>query len=206
MAIIKSIVLENTTGRVGNVVFYRLAGQQIAREYNPSPYDPKTPGQIAQRFKVANAVKCYQVASVFLVGAKMLCKSTESIYNMFLRSIIQYMPTIETSSRREAWNAIYEQYIGFTSWLQVYDILHVSHSISVYFDTVGLSYESNCTLKIMSFMASAENNVIINHIVTEAEWLAGRVLNISLGAFDYAPAIYIHSENKLKCSNIVFHN
>lgn len=206
MAIIKSVVLENTRGKVGNVIFYRLSGQQIAREWNPAPYDPKTPSQLLQRAKMANAVKCYQIAKPWLQYSKQLCKSTESIYNMFLRNIIQYMPDFDTTNTREAWNYLYEKYIGFTPWLQVYDILHVSHTINVYFDTVSLPYEQDCTITIMSFLASADIHQAVNHVITESEWLAGIVTGISLGAFNYNPAIYIHNSSGVKCSNLVFHN
>ena len=52
--------LSQARGKVGSVVFSVIKGQQVERVYNPSPANPRTNGQQAQRSLLANMTKFYK--------------------------------------------------------------------------------------------------------------------------------------------------
>lgn len=73
-------------GKVGDMVFARVKGQQTSRLYNPQVSNPRSSGQVYQRTIFADAVK------FFTRGNKALFKfafedkkQTESDYNAFMR-------------------------------------------------------------------------------------------------------------------------
>lgn len=59
-----NIFLGQGRGSVGDVVFYRANGQQIARSRNRSPRNPKTDAQILQRAISATIVQAYKAGKV----------------------------------------------------------------------------------------------------------------------------------------------
>lgn len=74
-------------GRVGDIVFSRVKGQQTSRVYNPQVTNPRSSGQMYQRTIFADAVK------FFTRGNKELFKfafedkkESESDYNAFMRN------------------------------------------------------------------------------------------------------------------------
>lgn len=85
-----NMIIGNGRGKVGNVVFSELHGQQITRVYQPNVTNPKTNGQMLQRARFADAVKFYQRAmGNFYAFAFEDKKRTESDYNAFMRHNIQ---------------------------------------------------------------------------------------------------------------------
>lgn len=55
-----NMLLGYSRGSVGDVVFTRSKGQQIARARNRNPKNPKTPAQMAQRVKFASVVEFFR--------------------------------------------------------------------------------------------------------------------------------------------------
>ena len=55
-----NMFLSQARGKVGSVVFAVVKGQQTARVHNPSPANPRTNGQQAQRSLLANMTKFYK--------------------------------------------------------------------------------------------------------------------------------------------------
>lgn len=56
-----NLFLGTASGKVGDVVFYRLNGEQITRSRNRSPKNPQTPLQMAQRILVSTVGKAYSL-------------------------------------------------------------------------------------------------------------------------------------------------
>ena len=102
MAIINSVLTGRAKGKIGNVVLATVKGQTTAREYNPNPTYSDTAGQTLQRGRLRNAVLAWQFLTIFFQYAKPLAKSTESIYNAFIRLIVNSLPEIAYTSRAEA--------------------------------------------------------------------------------------------------------
>ena len=59
-----NLFLGQGRGSVGDVVFYRANGQQLARSRNRSPRNPKTDAQILQRAISASVVQAYKAGSI----------------------------------------------------------------------------------------------------------------------------------------------
>lgn len=204
MAILKSIILEDSRGKVGNIVTYRLNGQQIAREWNPEPYDPQTPAQMQQRAKLANAVMVYQVLRYFLQFTQMLRKSTETTYNMLVRLFIAYMDTFKRTDGFEAMQNLEGRLYGFSSWLNITYCQLTGSIFNVYFDSQGKAYESGSRLELISWVSGMSQPYVRSIEVTPEMWTNGSITGIDLNVFVKVPCCYLRSENGLSCSNISF--
>lgn len=81
-----NILLGYGRGAVGDVVFSRVKGQQIAKARNRMPANPRTKTQMAQRSRFVSAVKFFangnQAQFKFAYEDR---KATESDYNAFMR-------------------------------------------------------------------------------------------------------------------------
>lgn len=78
------MLLGYARGKVGDVVFARLKGQQITRAYNPNPNDKKSEAQVAQRVKLPSLVAFYQRNRKFFPYAFSTKKYQWSEYNAFV--------------------------------------------------------------------------------------------------------------------------
>lgn len=78
------MLLGYARGKVGDVVFARLKGQQITRAYNPNPNDKKSEAQVAQRVKLPSLVAFYQRNRTFFPYAFSTKKYKWSEYNAFV--------------------------------------------------------------------------------------------------------------------------
>lgn len=56
-----NLFLGQGRGKVGDIVFYRLAGEQVTRARNRSPKNPQTPMQLAQRVIMNTVSKAYSL-------------------------------------------------------------------------------------------------------------------------------------------------
>lgn len=79
-----NMLLGYARGKVGDVVFSRLNGQQITRAYNGSPKDRKSEAQVAQRVKLPSLVAFYQRNKSFFPYSFATKKTTWSEYNAFV--------------------------------------------------------------------------------------------------------------------------
>lgn len=91
-----NMFLSQARGKVGSVVFSVVKGQQTARVHNPSPANPRTNGQQAQRSLLANMTKFYKRGTQnFYKFAYEDRTIRESDFNAFARKNIMrgvYMP------------------------------------------------------------------------------------------------------------------
>ena len=102
MAIIQSILVGKGKGKIGNVVLSGLKGQTVAKQLNSSPSNPRTVAQTANRVKMSNAVLAWQYLATFMGFAKGLRKPLESVYNAFVRTVVNEMETVLSNSRASA--------------------------------------------------------------------------------------------------------
>ena len=91
-----NMFLSQARGKVGSVVFSVIKGQQVERVYNPSPANPRTNGQQAQRSLLANMTKFYKRGSKNFYKFAFEDKTVrESDFNAFARKNIMngaYVP------------------------------------------------------------------------------------------------------------------
>jgi hypothetical protein len=91
MAIIRSVAVGAAKGKVGNLVYSRNAGRTIAREYQPSVKNPRTPEQLAQRSKMKEVVVLYDALRDVLKGSFAGRKRTLSVFNAFVSANVGAM-------------------------------------------------------------------------------------------------------------------
>ena len=86
MAVVNSPYVGIAKGRLGEGVFSRVKGQTTVRGYNPSPANPRTPGQQTQRAIFSSAVKFFSrgVQNFFKFAFENKAEK-ESDYNAFMR-------------------------------------------------------------------------------------------------------------------------
>jgi hypothetical protein len=204
MAILDNVLIDSSRNKIGNIVTYWLKGQQIARAYNPSPYDPKTPAQVAQRNKIANTVLGYQTAKDWLINAFELRNLNETIYNAFVRLTARLMPDYKISFGIEVLSSLFNNLVGYTSYVQITSCLKDDSAYIVYFDAAGHLWNQNIRLSILSFEDFQDTQIITNYPLSEAEFLQGYTEIINLAGHSRCPCSYIYSPENLRCSNLCF--
>lgn len=86
------MLLGYSRGKVGDVVFQRLKGQQITKARNRNPNNPRTYAQMGQRVRLASCVDFYKRNTAFFPFAFQDKTEKESEYNAFTRANIMLSP------------------------------------------------------------------------------------------------------------------
>lgn len=99
------MLLGQGAGKLGDLVFYRNAGQQQARAYVTNPKNPKTYKQAQQRAKFASVALAYQYLKT-IVDRSTRYSNGRTAYNDFLKNNISGAPYASKSERQE-WAGLY---------------------------------------------------------------------------------------------------
>lgn len=207
MAIIQSIVMGKSTGKIGNVVTTVLKGQTIAKSLNSSPANPKTAAQTVSRIKMANAVKAYQFLATFLIMATALRKPLESVYNAFVRLTktlcdgTTVAATLSDAAVGLTGNAIGSTDYGYESYSS-----KTATAISLNIETGGISWDSNKRIRIFAWIASAGHGTLVDRAITEAEWTSGDITITDLIASFNTFAVYHYDSSSMKLGQILIDN
>lgn len=120
-----NMLLGYSRGAVGDIVFARSKGQQVARARNRNPANPNTEAQVLQRSKFAAAQRFFQLAnSQFFKFAYEDKSERESDYNAFMRHNVGISPYILREMTRQV------DYPAFAPWMVTQGSLaHVDTSI-----------------------------------------------------------------------------
>lgn len=86
------MLLGYARGKVGDLVFSRRLGQQVAKAYNPSPHNPKTEAQMMQRTKLAGLVAAYRAMRTILDHSFTNRREGQTSYNVFVSSNMAIAP------------------------------------------------------------------------------------------------------------------
>lgn len=104
-----NMIIGTGRGKVGNVVFSNLKGEQITKVYQPQVTNPRSYAQMYQRARFSNAVKFYKRAmSSFYEFAFEDKRKNESDFNAFMRHNVQYSIPLS----RDRFNAIFYPALG----------------------------------------------------------------------------------------------
>lgn len=202
MAIFQSIALGKSRGSLGNVTTARVKGQNVAKEKIVSTTNVKSPAQVASRGKMSNAVLAYQYLAVFLSQAFALRKSTESIFNAFVRLTKNIYSDIVSDFSWAAANMIAgEETIG-GNWFKIIAIVNGGGNTTVNFETAGLSYPVGARLRIIQFSPASGQFDIQEMDVTSDDWVAGGVVFPQVAIVDSDFYAYIYSADKKKITGI----
>lgn len=202
MAIISSVLTGKAKGKIGNIVLATVKGQTTAREYNPSPTYSDTAGQALQRGRLRNAVLAWQFLNIFLQYAKPLAKSTESVYNAFIRLIVNLLPQIAYASRAEAGAQALAELLYGGNFTTLSNPVYLGPDFVVSFDTNYFSYQSGIKLIFMNYDVFAGTRVVKVVDVSEAQWIAGEITLADASFVDASASAYMLSADGTKMSNI----
>ena len=202
MAIINSVLTGKAKGKIGNIVLATVKGQTTAREYNPNPTYSDTAGQKLQRGRLRNAVLAWQFLNIFLQYAKPLAKSTESIYNAFIRLIVNALPEIAYTTRAEAGAQALAELSYQGNYVFVASVVVSGIDIDVAFDTNYFPWEPGIKAVVLNYCPVSGNRFIKVVPVTEDQWINGAVSLTDGGFFGASAAVYFISADGSKMSNI----
>ena len=202
MAIINSVLTGKAKGKVGNIVLATVKGQTTAREYNPNPTYSDSAGQTLQRGRLRNAVLAWQFLNVFLQYAKPLAKSTESVYNAFIRLVINLLSEVPSASRAvAAAQALAEfQYPG--NFVTVSVPVVTTGSATVAFDSNYFPWQQGVKAIFINYDATTGYRYVIVQAVSEAAYNNSALEFTDVNITGDSGACYMISSDGSKMSNI----
>ena len=202
MAIINSVLTGKAKGKIGNIVLATVKGQTTAREYNPNPTYSDSAGQTLQRGRLRNAVLAWQFLNVFLQYAKPLAKSTESVYNAFIRMIVNSLPESTIASRAAAGKLALNSLSFPSSYVTMLGFnLSVGESI-VNFKTNYFPWVAGTKLVLIDYNPATGDRFVKVTPILEADWIAGEITITDPGILGVTNAAYILSADGSKMSDL----
>lgn len=202
MAIINSVLTGKAKGKIGNIVLATVKGQTTAREYNPNPTYSGSAGQTLQRGRLRNAVLAWQFLNVFLQYAKPLAKSTESVYNAFIRLIVNALPEITYTTRAVAGGQALAEFSYQGNFVSTSNVIVNSTQIDVYLNTNYFPWEPGIKAVVLSYDTVTGYRFIKVVPILENEWITGDISFTDAGFTGGSAAVYFISADGSKMSNI----
>lgn len=202
MAIISSVLTGKAKGKIGNIVLATVKGQTTAREYNPNPTYSDSPGQTLQRGRLRNAVLAWQFLSNFLQYAKPFAKSTESVYNAFIRLIVNALPEIAYATRAEAGSQALAELLYAGNYATLGAVTVNNDVISVPFNTNYFPWSAGIKAVILSYNTVTGYRYIKVKDITEDNWNNDTFAFSDPNFTGDSAAVYFISADGTKMSNI----
>ena len=202
MAIIYSVLTGKAKGKIGNIVLATVKGQTTAREYNPNPTYSDSAGQTLQRGRLRNAVLAWQFLNIFLKYAKPLAKSTESVYNAFIRLIVNLLPEISYETRSQAGAQALAELLYAGNYVNIEAVIVDSTEVEVTFNVNYFPWSAGVKLYILNYDSASGYRYVKAVTLTEAQWLAGSIATVDPMFTGPSAAAYFLSADGSKMSNI----
>ena len=202
MAIISSVLTGKAKGKIGNIVLATVKGQTTAREYNPNPTYSDSAGQTLQRGRLRNAVLAWQFLNIFLQYAKPLAKSTESVYNAFIRLIVNSLPETAYATRAEAGAQALAELLYTGSFITVDTVNLEGGQAVINFNTNYFPWVSGTKVILISYSAVSGYRYVKVFSITEAQWTQGQISVLDASILNESCAVYVISADGSKMSNI----
>lgn len=202
MAIINSIVMGKSRGKIGNVVTCTLKGQVVAKSRNYAPANPRTTLQTNSRAKMSNAVMAWQFLVTFMANAFAIRKPLESTYNAFIRLSKNMFSDAIADSGALALAAMTSLTFGLGNFVSIVSGTLLGTTATVTFETGGIPFVVGSKVRNISFIPATGQNIIVDRAITEAEWLAGVLSLTNCLASSEMMFTYIYDAASNKISNI----
>lgn len=181
-----NMILGYLRGAIGDVVFWRAKGQQMARARNRAPANPRTELQIDVRARWAMLSKFVSIMEPrFLRGAFEGKKVSESDYNVFMRENYSRAQMLsKTASQNTAYPAPGGAWIMSKGSLPVVQQFEEIDDVQLYFPFFQLC-TSNSAIAVPS--ASEQtiawlSNVLLS--VAPAVWRVGDIITFVVVSYD----------------------
>lgn len=205
MAVNNSIALGKTKGSIGNVTFARLKGQQVSKSKIEAKGAILPLNQSPAQIQMKNVVMAYQVIAMFLQFATGLRKSTESVFNAFVRIFKSSMDIILKPSGWIALDILMDKVVSSGNFIRTGVITAAAGTITVPLLTGGTPFLANSYIAAMKYVTNTGANVTANHLLTEEEWNAGTVTFALTLVDSDKDIVYIYNITAKKCSEPVIH-
>lgn len=202
MAIISSVLTGKAKGKIGNIVLATVKGQTTAREYNPNPTYSDSAGQTLQRGRLRNAVMAWQFLNIFLQYAKPLAKSTESIYNAFIRLVVNLLPETAYGTRAEAGAQALAKFLYTGNFVTLSVPVVAEGSAGVSFVRNYLPWQQGIKAVFINYDAATGYRYVIVKDVLESEFVDGLIEFVDVKITGDSAACYMISADGSKMSNI----
>ena len=202
MAIISSVLTGKAKGKIGNIVLATVKGQTTAREYNPNPTYSDSSGQTLQRGRLRNAVMAWQFLNVFMQYAKPLAKSTESVYNAFIRLIVNLLPEAPYGTRAEAGGQALAELLYAGNYVTISTPIVGVNDVEIIFNTNYFAWSPGIKLYLLSYNSSTGYRYLKVVDITENDWVAGTLTPVDANFTGDSACAYMLSADGSKMSNI----
>ena len=202
MAIINSVLTGKANGKIGNIVLATVKGQTTAREYNPNPTYSDTAGQTLQRGRLRNAVLAWQFLNLFFQSAKPLAKSTESVYNAFIRLVVNLLPGAVLHSRAEAANMALAKLIYSGNFTTLNAPVSSGQDFLISFGVNYFPWQAGVQLIFINYDVNSGGRFVKVVDITEAQWSAGEITLNDVPFIAGSASAYMISADGSKMSNI----
>ena len=202
MAIISSVLTGKAKGKIGNIVLATVKGQTTAREYNPNPTYSDSAGQTLQRGRLRNAVMAWQFLNIFLQYAKPLAKSTESVYNAFIRLIVNSLPEIAYATRGEAGSQALAELLYAGNFVTIGAVTVNNDTISFPLNTNYFPWSAGIKAVVLSYNTVTGYRYVRVHDIAVEGWVNGAFAINDINFTGDSAAVYFISADGSKMSNI----
>lgn len=203
MAIISSVLTGKAKGKIGNIVLATVKGQTTAREYNPNPTYSDSAGQTLQRGRLRNAVLAWQFLNIFLQYAKPLAKSTESVYNAFIRLIVNLLPETAYTSRAEAGAQALAELLYTGNFVIIDTIALDAGEAVIDFNSNYFPWVAGSKVVFIDYNSVSGYRFVKVVSISEAQWTARQVSISDTQILGASCAAYFISADGSKMSNIL---
>lgn len=134
--------------------------------------------------------------------AKPLAKSTESVYNAFIRSIVNSLPEIAYATRAEAGAQALAELLYAGNFVTVASPVISGGDIAIDFNSNYFPWSQGVKLVLINYSATDGYRYLKVHDISEAEYIDGSVALSDVNFTGVSVACFILSADGLKMSNI----
>lgn len=203
MAIISSVLTGKAKGKIGNIVLASVKGQTTAREYNPNPTYSDSAGQTLQRGRLRNAVLAWQFLNIFFQYAKPLAKSTESVYNAFIRLIVNLMPEAAYATRALAGSQALAELLYAGNFVTLTFLNVVDGGAAISFNNNYFPWQQGVKIVFLNYDSTSGYRYLIVKDIDETQYNNGQFSFNDVNITANSAACYMISADGSKMSNLV---
>jgi len=204
MAIIDSIALGKSKGSIGNITFYQLNGQTIARYRNTTPYDPKTPAQLTQRQGIRNTSSAFSLMKQWAKGLDAVKVGKQTYYNRFTSIMVNSFDKIAYPTPLDVIKGVLSG--GAPAGNSIYVLRNQLKEgfIRIPLDTNHIAWEQGwfISLGVVNDTENAFESVV--EPITSIDWNNGYVDVPIIGSPNYKTFAYAYNKVAKKISDIAF--
>jgi hypothetical protein len=203
MATFNSVLIGKAKGKVGNVVLTAIKGQNIVKALNDKPANPRSVGQTDNRVQMSNAVLAYQYLAMFFAYATALAKSTESVYNAFIRLVKSGMSTALIASRVLAAKAALALDVFVGNWFSIVSVEDNVGESKFNITANGVPWVNTMRYVYVEFANDGSDFLILNDSVSQLEYDGGFIIVIDSDFTKDNKHLYVYDTASSKITNIL---